>query len=175
VLAVLCTAGCGSASNGTPTQHIERTFDVHWTDRPSETPVVYSTRDIRFHAGRWSAVVTATNNTGKPLYEARWVPSDTYGSTWNGPALVFSGINVMGGRQLIFSPADREAPAIPFPLAPGARWSGTIGGRLQRVPKLPRGEPIWIRFPLFGVNEPWSSSESPALKVTWISEKAIRL
>jgi hypothetical protein len=148
---------------------------VHWTDRPSQTPVVYTTRHIRFHAGRWSAQITVANNTGKPLFEARWAPSDSFGSDWNGPALVFSGLNVMGARQLIFSPADTESPKLPFPLQPGGRWRGTIGGRLEPVPKLPRGEPIWIRFPVFGVGEPWNTSTSPALGVTWISDKAIQL
>jgi hypothetical protein len=175
VLVALLAAGCGSAASRDGGQKIERTFPVRWVDRPSQTPVVYTTRGIRFHLGRWSAVVTVANNTGKPLYEARWTPTDSFGSTWNGPALVFSGLNVMGARQLIFSPADTEVPQIPFPLPPGARWHGTIGGRLQAVPKLPHGSPIWLRFPVFGVGEPWNSSTSPALGVTWISDKAIEL
>jgi hypothetical protein len=94
--------------------------------------------------------------------------------TWNGPALVYSGLDVLGSRRLIYVPADREVPDIPYPLPRGATWSGTISGAVPADPKLPHGSPIWVRYPVLGVGQPWDGV-TPTAAVQWISTKAIEL
>ena len=111
-------AGCGSQS-GTGASPIERSFDVAWRDRAASVAVTYTARHVTFHDGRWSAEVTVHNGSGKPLYEAAWSPPDSNGVTWNGPALVYSGLDVLGTRRLIYVPASKEEPEIPFPLRDG--------------------------------------------------------
>lgn len=108
-----------------------------------------------------------------PLYETRWAGSTDW-SLWNGPALVYSGVDVLGDRRLIYLPADREEPAIPQPLGPGATWHGTIGGVLSQRPALPHGRPIWLRYPVFGLGRPWDYV-SPSLAVQWISDRSVQL
>jgi hypothetical protein len=127
-----------------------------------------------FHDGRWSAGVSITNQTGKPLYEATWSPPGSNGRTWNGPALVYSGLDVLGARRLIFVPADRERPDIPFPLPAGATWRGTIGGKVPASPPLPRGDAIWVRYPIFGLGQIWDGFGA-ASAVQWISSKSVQL
>lgn len=133
----------------------------------------YSATNLTFHDGRWSARIAITNDTGKPMYEATWSPPGDYGMTWNGPALVYSGVDVLQKRRLIYVPADREKPDIPYPLPAGATWHGTISGKVPAKPRLPRASQIWIRYPVFGVGSAWDGYSSGALQ--WISQKAIEL
>ena len=170
---VLAAAGCGAESSA-PTVRIERAFDVHWRDAASAHPVRYHIDRVVFHDGRWRVRASVTNGTNEPLYEATWSPPGDFGVTWNGPALVYSGLDVLGQRRLIYVPADKETPDIALPLRPGATWQGTIEGKVPSSPALPRGEDIWVRYPVFGVGEPWDG-ENSALAVQWISEKAVRL
>jgi hypothetical protein len=93
--------------------------------------------------------------------------------TWNGPALVYSGLDVLGNRRLIYLPADTEQPKLPSPLRDGATWRGTIGGKLPATPPLPRRREIWLRYPVFGVGQP--PETSTLAPVQWISEKAVEL
>jgi hypothetical protein len=168
-----CAAGCGASSNaGAP--RIERTFHVAWRDVATAERIAYATDRITFHDGRWSADIAITNNTGKPLYESTWSPPDNYGRTWNGPALVYSGLDVLGSRRLIYVPADREAPDVPFPLKPGATWHGTISGDIPSEPRLPRKTSIWVRYPVFGVGAPWDGV-TPTAAVQWISQRGVEL
>ena len=81
---------------------------------------------------------------------------------------------MLGNRRLIYLPAHSEQPAIPFPLRDGATWRGTIEGRIPADPPLPRGEPIWVRYPVFGVGRPWDGFTA-ALAVQWISERSVEL
>jgi hypothetical protein len=170
---VLAAAGCGAAPRA-PTARIERTFDVHWRDAASAHRVRYRVDRVVFHDGRWRVRATVTNRTNEPLYEATWSPPGDFGVTWNGPALVYSGLDVLGQRRLIYVPADKETPDIAFPLQPGATWRGTIEGKIPSSPTLPRGGDIWVRYPVFGVGQPWDGLNT-ALAVQWISEKAVRL
>lgn len=118
--------------------------------------------------------MTVTNKTDKPLYEASWTDPASKWTSWNGPALVYSGLDVLENRRLIYVPASSEAPAIPNPLRPGATWSGVVEGAIPPVPKIPHGQPIWIRYPVFGIGQPWDGSNA-ALAVQWISAKAVQL
>lgn len=171
LLLVAVTAGCGTTARG-PT--IERTFDVDWHDRASQVDVTYTARRILLHDGRWSAQVTVHNKSGSPLYEAVWAPPGDPGTTWNGPALVYSGLDVLGSRRLIFVPADTEQPRLPVPLANGATWHGTIGGKLPIKPALPHGTTIWLRYPMFGLGRPYDGYTT-SLAVQWISDKGFQL
>jgi hypothetical protein len=166
-------AGCGSQPV-TGARTIERSFDVAWRDRATSVAVTYTARHVTFHDGRWSAEVTVHNASGKPLYEAAWSPPDSNGVTWNGPALVYSGLDVLGSRRLIYVPASKEQPEIPFPLRDGATWRGRIEGKIPTEPQLPRGRPIWVRYPVFGIGRPWDGA-SAALAVQWISNSAVQL
>lgn len=83
-------------------------------------------------------------------------------------------MDVLGSRRLIFVVADTERPAVPYPLPPGATWSGTIGGPLPSKPLIPRGSPVWVRYPTFGIGAPWDGTNA-ALAVTWISDKSVEL
>jgi hypothetical protein len=170
LVAVLLTAGCGSEAAA---PKIERTFNVAWHDRASQVAISYTARNIVFHDGRWSADVTVHNATGKPLFEATWPLPGPIGSEWDGPALVYSGLDVLGNRRLIYVPAEREVPAIPKPLANGATWHGTISGKVPRKPELPHGSQIWFRYPVFGVGQEFGLVA--ALDTQWISDKAITL
>lgn len=137
--------------------------------------VSYTARHIVFHAGRWSAEITLHNDTGQPLYPAPWEPADTKGFTWNGPALVYSGLDVLGSRKLIFAPADTTSLEMPFPLRQGATWRATVGGKVPSDPRLPRRSDIWLRYSLVSVGAPWSNEPGHAVTVDWISLKAVRL
>jgi hypothetical protein len=170
-LVVAVAAGCGTESREAPT--IDRAFAIDWHDRASSVAIAYTARRLTLGDGRWSAEVTVHNGTGKPLYEAIWEPAGSNGVTWNGPALVYSGLDVLGTRRLIYLPADVEQPKMPFPLRDGATWRGTIGGRLPTTPALPRRRQIWLRYPVFGVGQPPEASTLPP--VQWISEKAVEL
>ena len=172
-LLVAVLAGCGSQAE-TRAQRVERTFDVAWRDQANSVAITYTAHRISFHDGRWSAQVTVHNGSGKPLYEAAWSPPDSNGSVWNGPALVYSGLDVLGNRRLIYVPAHNERPDIPFPLRDGATWRGTIEGTLPREPALPHGTPIWVRYPVFGIGQPWDGF-SAALAVQWLSNKSVEL
>lgn len=176
VLAVLVlalsAAGCGSHRTSAP--GLERRFAVDWHDHAAQVAVSYTTQSVVFHAGRWSARVIVRNETGRPLYEAVWSPPGNDGSIWNGPALVYSGLDVLGDRRLLFAPADRESPAIPVPLPNGATWRGTISGKVPEAPTLPRRAPIWFRYPVFGLGQTFDET-TPSLNVLWISSKAIKL
>ena len=145
---------------------------MDWHDHASALAVSYTTRHIVLHDGRWSARLTISNETGKPLYEAAWKPDST-GLTWDGPALLYAGHDVLGFRALIYVPADTEKPAIPFPLRSGRTWSGLVEGRLPTTP-LPHGTPIWMRYPVFGVGQAFDGVNS-ALGLKWISEQGFRL
>jgi hypothetical protein len=153
---------------------IERTFDVHWSDRASSEPIVYHVSRIVFHDGGWSARVRITNASRTSLYESTWADPENKWSEWDGPALVYSGHDVLGDRRLIYIPASTEQPAIPFPLRPGATWSGTISGKVPSKPPVPRGEPIWLRYPIFGIGRPWDGL-TPSFAVQWISNKGVTL
>jgi hypothetical protein len=170
VAVAVLAAGCGSQAAA---PKIERTFDLDWHDRASQVAISYTARNIVFHDGRWSADVTVHNATGKPLYEAVWPLPGPIGSEWDGPALVYSGLDVLGNRRLIYVPADRELPAIPLPLPDGATWHGTISGKVPRKPALPHGSDIWLRYPVFGVGQQFGLVA--ALDTQWISVKAITL
>lgn len=161
-------AGCGAAANGRA-QPIERSFDVHWHDRAASTAMTYTTDHLVFHAGRWSAHVSVTNRTGGAVSELTWAVEGDW-HTWNGPALVYPGQDVLGSKQLIYVPADRVQPAIPYPLRNGATWSGTIGGKIPEAPLIPAGKPIWFRYPVFTVGAGVSGRP-----VQWISEKSVQL
>jgi hypothetical protein len=169
---VLLLCGCGSSAGGAG--NVERSFDVHWRDQANAHPVRYRIDGITFHDGRWSVRATVTNATRDPLYEATWSPPGDIGVTWNGPALVYSGLDVLGSRRLIFVPADTETPDIAFPLRPGATWHGTIGGKIPATPPLPHKDDIWVRYPVFGVGQAWDGVNN-ALAVQWISAKAVQL
>jgi hypothetical protein len=165
-------AGCGAQStHGIAT--VDRSFAMHWVDHASSQPITYRTASVRLHDGRWSARISVHNGSGTRLYETRWAGSTNW-SAWNGPALVYSGLDVLGDRKLIYLPADREVPAIPEPLEPGATWHGTIGGVIPQRPALPRGRPIWVRYPVFGLGRPWDYL-TPSLAVQWISGKGVQL
>ena len=169
---LLTAVGCGAAPIS-PATKIERTFNVSWHEHASQIDVRYSTTRIVFHDGRWSADIAVSNQSGKPLYEGTWSPAP--GSfTWNGPALVYSGLDVLGERRLIFVPADREQPDIPFPLKSGATWHGTVSGKVPAVPPLPKADSIWVRYPVFGVGAIWDNFTTSS-SVQWISQKAIEL
>ena len=171
---MLLLAGCGSKTAAT--QRIERSFDVSWHDKASALALGYTTRDFRFHDGRWSARISVHNGTDEPLYEADWAPSESANPyfTWNGPAIVFNGLDVLGNRRLIYFPADHEEPALPYPLRPGQTWSGTIGGKLPARPALPKASPIWMRYPLFGLGKPWDNITTTDV-VQWLSDKSVEL
>ena len=173
VVVLLVAAGCGAPARNTAPQ-IERTFHVDWHEIASGLAVRYETSLVAFHAGRWSADITVTNNSDKPLYEGTWSPFPGDFRDWNGPALVYSGLDVLHERRLIFVPADTEQPDIPFPLKPGVSWHGTIGGKVPADPQIPKGEPIWVRYPVFGVGAIWDNVTTAA-SVVWISLKAVRL
>jgi hypothetical protein len=164
------TAGCGSHAESA---RIERAFAVDWHDRAGAVDVVYTARRLRFHDGRWSARISVSNRSTKPLYETAWAPDSSH-VRWDGPAIVFSGLDVLGNRRLIYFPADREEPAIPLPLRPGATWRGTVSGPIPDAPPLPRGRPIWIRYPVFGIGQIWDGI-NPALAVQWISDRSVAL
>jgi hypothetical protein len=172
-LGVVAATGCGSQPARGPAG-VDRAFALDWHDRANGLAVTYTASRLRLRGGRWSAVVTVHNGSPKALYETGWEPPDSNGVTWYGPALVFSGNDVLGERRLIYLPADSEAPRTPYPLRPGATWRGTIGGRLPRAPALPRGRPIWLRYPMFGIGAPWDGANS-ALAVQWISAKGVEL
>ena len=172
MFAALAVAGCGARSHAAP--KIERTFAVRWHDTATAERIAYGAERIAFHDGRWSARISITNDTPAPLYEATWSPPNDYGRVWNGPALVYSGVDVLGNRRLIFVPADREEPDIPFPLRPGATWRGTISGKVPAEPSLPQATPIWVRYPVFGVGATWDGV-TPSVAVQWISQKAVQL
>lgn len=171
VLALL--TGCGSSA-GENTGTVERTFNVHWRDHADQHQVRYRVDGITFHDGRWSLHATVTNASRDPLYEATWSPPGDPGVTWNGPALIYSGLDVLGNRRLIYVPAERETPDIAFPLRPGATWRGTIEGKIPSTPPLPHGSDIWVRYPVFGVGQPWDGVNS-ALAVQWISARGVQL
>jgi hypothetical protein len=173
VLATILAAGCGAQStSGAP--KIERTFSVDWHDHATSIPVSYLTHRLVFHDGRWSADVTIRNESDKPLYETVWAPDDI-GFRWDGPALVYSGLDVLGARRLIFVPADGERPELPFPLRPGQSWRGTLSGKVPSKPALPRRTDIWLRFPVFGIGMEWNSFDNAALAVQVISERGVQL
>jgi hypothetical protein len=140
----------------------------------SQEHASFAASRITFHGGRWSAQIAITNETGKPMYETTWSPPGDYGMTWNGPALVYSGLDVLQNRRLIYVPADREAPDIPYPLPPGATWRGTISGYVPAEPRIPRATQIWIRYPVFGVGVPWDGV-TPSGALQWISQQAVKL
>jgi hypothetical protein len=165
--------GCGTGA-GHPAHDLERSFALDWHDRASSIAVSYRTTLISFHDGRWSARITVRNGSDTPLYETDWAPPGDLGTTWNGPALVYPGLDVLGNRRLIYLAADSEEPALPYPLRAGATWSGTIGGKLPEEPRVTRARPIWLRYPTFGIGRPWDNF-SPALAVEWISNKAVQL
>jgi hypothetical protein len=169
--AVLLLAGCGSSSTSGP--RIERAFDVAWRDHASAQDVAYRTQRIVFHDGRWSVRMTITNRSDEPLFQATWRVGESW-RTWNGPALVYSGLDVLGARRLIYVAADREEPELPFPLAPGASWTGTVGGALPARPALPHGSDIWVRYPILGIGAEWDGA-TPSLALQVISEKGVRL
>jgi hypothetical protein len=169
---LLGAAGCG-APGPSPATKIERTFKVDWHEHATSVDVRYSASRVVFHDGRWSADIAVANHSDRPLYEGTWSPAPG-GFTWNGPALVYSGLDVLGDRRLIFVPADREMPDIPFPLKPGATWRGTVSGKVPAVPPLPKADSIWVRYPVFGVGHVWDNfTQSDA--VQWISQKAVQL
>ena len=167
-------AGCGSSSSANAPR-IERTFDVDWHEHASVEPIQYTARHIVFHDGHWSAEITLHNGTGKPLYPAPWSPSDSNEFVWNGPALVYSGKDVLGYRRLIYVPADTAKPEMPFPLARGATWRATVEGTVPARPVLPKGEPIWLRYSVFYSACRSRESSSNADRVDWISAKGIHL
>lgn len=154
---------------------LERRFDVDWHEHATVQQVAYTARHIVFHAGRWSADITLHNGTGRPLYPAPWEPAATKGFTWNGPALVYSGLDVLGSRRLIFVPADRTSSEMPFPLRPGGTWSATVGGKVPSDPRLPRRSDIWLRYSVVSVGAPWANVVGHAMTVDWISQKAVQL
>jgi len=166
-------AGCGSSSARGPA--IERSFDVDWHDHATVQPIQYTARHIVFHDGRWSAEITLHNGTAKPLYPAPWEPSASKGFVWNGPALVYSGHDVLGGRRLIYVPADSARPPMPFPLPRGETWRATVGGKVPAKPVLPRHETIWLRFSVVLVGVPFAEAVGNAERVDWISEEGIAL
>jgi hypothetical protein len=105
----------------------------------------------------------------------KWSPpgNDSW-RVWNGPALVYSGLDVLGNRRLIYVAADREEPNIPYPLKPRATWRGTISGKIPAEPRLPRATDIWVRYPVFGIGHAWDGT-NPAEAIQWISQKAVQL
>jgi hypothetical protein len=173
LVVVLVSAGCGAPANSTAPK-IERTFHVNWHDTASGIAATYATSRVAFHDGRWSADITVTNQSDKPLYEATWAPIPGSFRSWNGPALVYSGLDVLQQRALIYLPADTEQPDIPFPLKPGASWRGTIGGKVPADPPVPKADPIWVRYPVFGVGAIWDNFTT-ASAVVWISLKSVQL
>jgi hypothetical protein len=174
VLATILVAGCGAQTAGRNAPKIERTFTVDWHDHATSLAVSYVTHRLVFHDGRWSADVTIRNRSDKPLYETVWA-ADNVGFQWNGPALVYSGLDVLGNRRLIYVPADDERPELPFPLRPGQSWHGTLSGKVPSKPALPRRSDIWLRFPVFGIGQKWNSFDNAALAVQVISEQGVQL
>jgi hypothetical protein len=81
---------------------------------------------------------------------------------------------VLGERRLIYVPADREQPEIPYPLSAGATWRGRISGKVPTDPRVPLRTQIWIRYPVFGVGYPWDGA-TPSGALQWISLKAVEL
>ena len=171
MLVAVCAAGCGAAPQE-PAARIERAFTTDWHDHADSVDVRYTTTRIVFHDGRWTANVTVTNRSDKPLYEATWAPAGW--RSWNGPALVYQGLDVLGARRLIYVPAASEEPRIPYPLRPGATWRGTVVGKIPAAPALPRNDEIWLRYPVFGIGQPWDGVNN-ALAVQWISDKSVAL
>ena len=113
------------------------------------------------------------NGTGKPLYESAWEPPGSNGTTWNGPALVYSGLDVLGNRRLIYLPADREEPSISLPLREGATWHGTIGGKLPASPALPGAGRSGCATRSSPSGQAGGTNASPP--VQWISDKSVQL
>jgi hypothetical protein len=171
---VLLATGCRSSTSAHGPK-IERTFDVDWHDHASAQKIQYSAHHIVFHDGRWSARITLHNGTDKPLYPAPWEPAESKGFTWNGPALVYSGRDVLGNRRLIYVPADAARPTMPFPLQQGATWRSTVSGKVPTKPALPRREKIWLRYSVVLVGVPFVNAAGNGDKVDWISDKAIEL
>ena len=147
---------------------------MSWHDRASELDMEYSASRVVFHGGRWSARISVHNGTDKPMYETGWSPPHSNHFTWYGPALVFSGKDVLGNERLLFFAADTETPRLPFPLQPGRSWTGTVGGALLDNPRVPSGEPIWVRYPMFGIGEPWDGVTTTSA-VQWLSQKSVQL
>ena len=148
---------------------------MDWHDRASVQKIAYTARHIVFHDGRWSAEITLHNGTGQRLYPAPWEPSDTKGFIWNGPALVYSGLDVLGDRRLIYVPADRASSDMPFPLEPGATWRATVSGKVPSEPPLPRHDTIWLRYSVVYIGAPFSEAVGNAAHVDWISNKGFEL
>jgi hypothetical protein len=171
---VLASTGCGSRSAGHGPR-IERTFAVDWHDHAAVQKISYTARHLVFHGGRWSVEITLHNDSDKPLYPLPWEPADSKGFTWNGPALVYSGVDVLGARGLIYVPADFARPVMPFPLRPGATWRATVGGKVPSKPALPRRDTIWLRYSRVAVGVPFANVVGNAQTVDWISEKGIEL
>jgi hypothetical protein len=169
-LLVVSATACGSRAGSAD---IERTFPIEWHDHASSIDVGYTVSQLVFHGGRWSARISVHNASQTPLYEVAW-STDSSHVTWNGPALVFSGLDVLGNRRLIYFPADTEKPTIPLPLKAGATWRGTVGGPIPDKPALPRGRPIWIRYPMFGIGRVWDGFNA-ATAVQWISNRGVTL
>ena len=172
LLAVL--TGCGSRTLARGPK-IERTIAVEMHDHASVQKISYTARHIVFHAGRWSAAITLHNGTSQVLYPAPWEPSDEKGFTWNGPALVYSGLDVLGERRLIYVPADSSSSEMPFPLKPGATWSATVSGKVPSEPPLPRHDRIWVRYSVVYVGVPFAHVVGNAERVDWISERGFEL
>ena len=82
---------------------------------------------------------------------------------------------MLGSRHLIYVPADDEHPELPFPLRPGQSWHGTLSGKVPSKPALPRHTDIWLRFPVFGIGQKWTTFDNPALAVQVISEHGAQL
>ena len=125
--------------------HLRRRLARHTRPR---SDLSTSARRLVFHDGRWSAESRCTTAAASRSTCASGRPPTRTGSVWNGPALVYSGKDVLGDRRLIYVPADTAKPEMPFPLARGATWRGTVVGKVPAKPPLPpKGEPIWLRYP----------------------------
>jgi hypothetical protein len=171
---LLISVGCGSNAVGRGPA-IERTFEVEWHDHATVQKVSYTARHIVFHDGRWSAEITLHNGTDQRLYPAPWEPAGAKGFTWNGPALVYSGLDVLGERRLIYVPADSASSEMPFPLEQGATWHATVSGKVPSEPPLPKRNQIWLRYSRVLVGVPFGQVVGNAQSVDWISEKGIEL
>ena len=162
--------GCGAQAGTAP--KIERTFDLGWHERASQVAISYTTSRIAFHDGRWSAEVTVANHTGKPLYEVTWSLADNH-RTWNGPALVYSGLDVLGTRQLIYVAADEELPRSRTRSRPARRGTARSAARCTRRRCCRTEQSIWLRYPVFWLGAPFGGETQQS--VQWISLKAIEL
>ena len=139
-------------------------------DHATSIAVAYVTHRLVFHDGRWSARVSVHNGERTSRCTRRTGRRPTRRLHLERP-----GARLLGPRRARQSAAhlraaDRRGRRDPVPAAHRRRrWRGTVGGKVPRQPPLPRGQPIWLRYPS-SASASRGTSITTALAVQWISE-----